>query len=475
MSTEFLPMPASVIGAPTNPSSTPFLESGYPSIAFLVLGSALVMLMTPGVGLLYSGMARSKNALSLILLSFLSYAIVTIQWVLFGFSLAFSETTTSSFIGNFAYGGFTSIGSQALSLTAPAVPAVVFALYQLQFATVTVAILFGSVAERIRLVPAMVFVFLWTTFVYDIVAFWTWGARGWARNLACLNTIKDVPCGIGSYDYAGGGPVHMASGFAGLAYCLIIGKRKRLGSESFSPSNMLNIFMGTAFLWFGWFGFNGGSAGAGSPRAAMAALVTTISASAGGMTWMLCESMHTKKFSGLAFCSGAIAGLVSITPGSGYVAPWASILFGIAGGYCCYLGTKIKNYFGFDDALDAWGLHALGGFVGNILTGIFAQKWVGLLDGSSIEGGWLERHWKQVGYQFAGSLAIAGWSFVVTALILIIMNNIPGLELRCSDQDEELGADMTEMGECMYELIPSDQPTKKMMSEMTLRSESAAV
>ena len=256
------------------------------SIGFIVLCSALVFIMTPGLGLYYSGMSRNKNALSLIMICMLAYCVVTLQVFYFirlnsfknsGHYLAFlypflklvlhSLVIHAAFIinvhviGNFDLAGLKDIGKTLLPLSAPGIPSIAFCLYQLQFATITAGIIFGSVAERVRIIPAMIFVFFWTTFVYDFAAYWTWGARGWVKNMACLGSLalNSTPCGIGSYDYAGGGPVHVASGFAGLAYAMIVGKRHKSTSDEFKPHNLTLVFVGTAVLWFGWFGFNGKS------------------------------------------------------------------------------------------------------------------------------------------------------------------------------------------------------------------------
>ncbi|RKO90771.1 ammonium transporter AmtB-like domain-containing protein, partial [Blyttiomyces helicus] len=436
-------------------------------VGFLTWGAALVFVMTPGLGLFYSGMSGAKNALSLIMVCMLAFAVVTVQWVLFGFSLAFSESG-GAFIGDFAHGGLEGVGAQGLLLTAPQVPSVLYAMYQLMFATITPALIFGSVAERIRLVPAMLFVFLWATVVYDPVAYWTWAARGWIHNISCLDTISSAaPCNIGGYDFAGGGPVHIASGFAGLAYCIKLGKRRHLVHKA---HNMSNVFLGTALLWFGWFGFNGGSAVAATPRAAMAAFVTTIAAACGALSWAMWDYVHTGKISGLGYCSGAVAGLVAITPASGYVAPWASIIIGVLAGVVCNLSCNIKNLFGLDDTLDAWGVHGIGGLLGNILTGIFAQKWIGQLDGTVLDGGWIEGNWRQVGYQLAGSIAIASWSFVVSYILLTGIDALPGLHIRPSSEEEDLGGDLGEMGEVAYELVPQAPALAQVDGGTTMKS-----
>ncbi|KAI8897040.1 ammonium transporter AmtB-like domain-containing protein [Globomyces pollinis-pini] len=454
-------MPAAFSTSLANNATHPIIESGFASTGFMLTCSALVMIMTPAVGIFYSGLSGSKNALNIIMISFLAYAVITLQWVVFGFSFAFSETS-NPVIGNFDFIGFKDVLTQALPLTATAVPVVVFALYQLQFATVTGAIIFGSVVERIRLVPSIIFLFFWTTLVYDPIAYWTWAARGWIRNMSCLANVNDeIPCQIGGLDFAGGGPVHMASGAAALAFCLFVGRRK--ATTETKPHNVTNVFLGTALLWFGWFGFNGGSAGAATARAGMAAFVTTVAASAGGLTWMIMDAGRTKKLSGVGFCSGAIAGLVGITPASGFVAPWAAIIIGVVSAAGCNLAIRLKEVIGYDDTLDAFGLHGVGGLLGSVLTGLFASKdLVASLDGGVIKGGAIiDGNWVLVAYQLAGSAAILVYSFAVTYVLLLVLNIIPGLNFRVSAETEEAGADFGEMGEIAYEIVSNELPNMK--------------
>lgn len=408
------------------------------SISFVLLSSALVFLMTPGVGILYSGLSSSKNALHIFILCMLSYVVVTIQWVMFGFSLAFSETG-SSIIGDFNYIGMKNIGLNVMSLTAPQVPSIVFALYQLQFATVTVAIIFGATVERIKIFPALCFMFIWTTLVYDPVTYWTWGARGWIKNMSCLNTLT---CGIGGIDFAGGGPVHISSGFSALAYAYMLGKRNQINIMN---HNIINVFIGTGLLWFGWLGFNGSSALSANARAAMAMFVTTISASSGALTWVCIDVFRFKKFSGISFCCGALSGLIGITPCAGYVAPWASIIIGSITSICCCFGLNIKNTIGIDDTLDAFGIHGIGGLVGSILCGIFAQKFIGDLDGSILLGGMIDGNYIQILYQLFGAIAIALYSFIVTLLIIFCLKKVCKISL--SNEEVVFGGDYIEMGE----------------------------
>lgn len=316
-------------------------------------------------------------------------------------------------------------------------PVIVFAIFQCMFAAITPALAIGAAAERGRILPTAVFIFIWSTLVYDPIACWTWNYNGWSYVL-------------GGLDFAGGTPVHISSGAAALAYCLVLGKRHGHGTEEFKPHNVANTVIGTAFLWFGWFGFNGGSELAANGRAALACVVTNLSASIGGITWCMVDYRLERKLSVIGFCSGVVAGLVAITPGSGFVGAPASVLFGFAAGILCNLAVKLKHLLNYDDALDVFAVHCVGGFVGNVLTGIFAQKSVIADDGTILPGGWIEGNWIQVPYQLAGSFAGMGYSFVVTYLILIIMDKIPGLRIRSPPESETAGLDISEIGELAY-------------------------
>jgi len=440
-------------------------DPGLPSTSFLILCSAFVFLMVPGLGLFYSGLSNYKNALSNIMIVMLVYCVVAIQWLMFGFSLSFSETG-SPFIGNFDYAGLNSIEITPLELTAPQVPGIAFSLYQLQFAGITVAIIFGSVAERFRILPALVFSYFWTTLVYDVVAYWTWGARGWLRNMSCLSSLSldSLPCGKGSYDYAGGGPVHVASGFAALAYCLIVGQRKSFVKfQESKPHNLMNVFLGTSLIWFGWFGFNGGSAIASSPRAALSAMVTLFSSVTGALFYCILDFFKTQKWSLEKFCTGAVAGLVIITPASGYIAPWAAFVMSILGILAVRSCINLKHYFGFDDTLDAFGIHGVGGVVGGILTGVFADSRMAEFDKTTINGGWINNHFDQIGYQIAATLVIAVYSFFISSLLLLIIDRIPGLHLRISEKKESSGLDISLVGEDAY-LINNNNHNKTEVS-----------
>jgi Amt family ammonium transporter len=413
-------------------------------IAWTIAGMALVWIMIPGVGYFYSGLLRRKNALSMIYLSMMTIGVVSFQWFFWGFSLAFSETA-SKYIGNLKHFALMGVLGQP-SVGSPRIPSIVFCIYQLMFAAITPMIAVGAAAERGRLGPLLVFVFVWSTIVYDPIACWTWNPNGWSFKM-------------GGLDFAGGTPVHISSGSAALAISVYLGKRRGYGTErlAYKPHNTSYVILGTAFLWFGWFGFNGGSALSANLRAAQACIVTNLAASCGGLTWMLWDWRLERKWSAVGFCSGAIAGLVAITPGSGFVGSPAAVAFGFMAGTVCNFATQLKFVFGVDDTLDIFASHAIGGLVGNVMTAFFAQASVAGFDGITvIDGGWIDHHWMQLGYQVADSMAGFGYSFVVTTLILWVMHFIPGLELRADEEDEILGIDDAQMGEYAYDYVGID-------------------
>lgn len=309
--------------------------------------------------------------------------------------------------------------------------------------TFSVALAVGAIAERGRMLPCIVFMFIWTTIIYDPIACWTWNPSGWVYNL-------------GGLDFAGGTPVHIASGSAALAYSLMLGKRRGHGTHelNYRPHNVTHVVIGTVFLWVGWFGFNAGSALSANLRAAMAAVVTNLAASVGGVTWCLMDYRLERKWSTVGFCSGVIAGLVAITPGSGFVTPWASVIFGVVGAISCNYATKLKFLLRVDDALDIFAVHGIGGIVGNLLTGLFAADYIAHLDGATeIDGGWINHNYIQLGYQLADSVSGMAYSFFGTCIILFILNLIPGLSLRAPEEDEIMGIDDAEIGEFAYDYV----------------------
>ncbi|KAH9896721.1 ammonium transporter [Cubamyces lactineus] len=414
-------------------------------IAWVLASTALVWIMIPGVGFFYSGLLRRKNALSMIWASMMTLAVVSFQWFFWGFSLAFSDTA-NAYIGDLRYFGLKGVLEKP-SIGSLRIPSIVFCVFQLMFAAITPILAIGAIAERGRLGPIMVFVFIWTTIVYDPIACWTWNSNGWSYKL-------------GGLDFAGGTPVHISSGTAALAISIYLGKRRGYGTErlAYKPHNTTYVVLGTVFLWFGWFGFNGGSALAANLRAVQACIVTNLAASVGGLTWMLWDYRLERKWSAVGFCSGAIAGLVAITPASGFVGSPAAVLFGVMAGTLCNFATQLKFIFGYDDCLDIFASHAIGGVIGNVLTGLFAQASVAGFDGglAPIDGGWLDHHYIQLGYQIADSVAGMSYSFVMTTVILWILHFIPGMRLRASEEAEIIGIDDAEMGEFAYDYVGID-------------------
>ncbi|EXJ71225.1 uncharacterized protein A1O5_05031 [Cladophialophora psammophila CBS 110553] len=410
-------------------------------IAWMITATALVLLMIPGVGFFYSGLARRKSALSLIWLSVAATALISFQWFFWGYSLTFSHTA-GKFIGDLENFGFRNVLG-APSVGSSKIPDLMFAVYQGMFAAITVALAIGAAAERGRMLPAMVFSFIWATVVYDPIACWTWNSSGWVFKM-------------GGLDFAGGTPVHISSGAAALAYSLMLGKRRGHGTHelNYRPHNVTHIVIGTVFLWVGWFGFNAGSALSANLRAIMAAVVTNLAASVGGLTWCILDYRLERKWSTVGFCSGVIAGLVAITPGSGFVPAWAAVVFGVVGGIACNYATKLKFLLHIDDSLDIFAIHGIGGLVGDLLTGFFAADYIAHLDGfSEISGGWLNHHWIQLAYQLCDGVTGMAYSFVVSCAILFVLNFIPGLHLRASEQEEIMGMDETEIGEFAYDYV----------------------
>lgn len=431
-------------------------------MAWIMTSTALVFIMIPGVGFFYSGLARRKSALSLIYLSMMSIAIVSVQWFIWGYSLTFSHTG-SVFLGDF-HNVFLKETLALASVGSPYIPDILFCVFQLMFAAITPALAIGGAAERGRMIPLFVFMFVWTTIVYDPIAYWTWNGNGWLYNLP-------------AYDFAGGSPVHISSGTAALAYAMMLGKRHGHGTRTlnYRPHNVTHVILGTVFLWFGWFGFNGGSALGANIRAVMACVVTNLAAAVGGLTWCLLDYRLERKWSAVGFCSGAVAGLVAITPASGFVTPWAAVIFGVVGGACCNFATKLKYYIGVDDALDVFAEHGIGGIVGNLLTGIFAADYIAALDGinTSVDGGWINGVWVQLARQLADSAAAFGWSFVVTSIILFVMNLIPGLSLRVPLESEIMGIDEAELGEFAYDYVERERDYVERSNEIDVKLESA--
>ncbi|KAJ3017512.1 hypothetical protein HKX48_003508 [Thoreauomyces humboldtii] len=404
--------------------------------AWVMCSSALVLIMVPGLGYFYSGLSHHKNALVFLHLCMLSLAIVSLQWFLWGFSLAFSPTG-GSFFGDGHYLGLRRVADQN-TYTGTTVSTDVFCIFQCMFAAITAALPFGSAADRTRILPSLMFIVVWTTVVYDVVAYWVWAPNGWLHVRGYL-------------DFAGGCPVEVVSGFSGLAFASFIGpRRQRIADEK--PHNLGFVCLGTALLWFGWLGFNGGSALNSSRRAGMALLVTNISASSGGLAWMFWDFWNNgRKYSCVGFCLGAVAGLVAITPAAGFVEIWAGAIIGlVAGSVCRLVAAFVQSRRGLDDTLDVWAVHGVGGVLGNLLTGVFARGSIIALDTPDKVGGWLDQNYRQLGIQAYATLACATWAFVVTYVCFWVMDRVPGLHLRVKESHESLGLDLAQMGEYAY-------------------------
>ncbi|KAK0538447.1 hypothetical protein OC835_001428 [Tilletia horrida] len=417
-------------------------------MSFVLLSTALVFIMIPGLGFFYAGLLRQKSALSMLWVSMTVMSVVLFEWFFWGYSLAFS-TGANKFIGDLKHFGLMDVdimfaGWDSATPIATTVPALLYCIYQGMFAAITPVIACGAFADRARLGPVLIFAFCWSTIVYNPIANWTWNVgRGWSNIM-------------GGLDFAGGTPVHISSGTAALAISIFLGRRKGYGTEAlaYRPNNVAHVVLGTALLWFGWNGFNGGSAIGANLRAVQAIVVTNIATAVGGLTWMFWDWRLERKWSAVGFCSGAISGLVAITPASGYVGTPAAVAFGVIGGTACNFATSLKGLLGYDDALDIFAAHGVGGIVGNILTAFFADNRVASFDGSAlIGGGWINHHWIQLGYQLADSAAGFGWSFVVTFILLFAIDRIPHCHFRSSEHDEVIGIDLSQVGEEIQFLV----------------------
>ena len=402
--------------------------------AWMLVSTALVMLMTPGLALFYGGMVRQKNVLGTIMQSFIAVALISVQWLLWGYSLAFSPG--NAFIGSLDYIGLQGVGLTDSHPNAATIPHQLFMMYQGMFAIITPALITGAFAERKKFSTYLVFLVLWATLVYDPIAHWVWAPGGWLFDKGAL-------------DFAGGTVVHISSGVSALVCVLVMGKRRGYGREEMTPHNLTMTVLGTALLWFGWFGFNGGSAVSSGSLAVSAFVVTNMAAAAATLAWMFVEWAHRGKPTVLGAASGAVAGLVGITPASGYVTPMASLAIGAAAGVLCYLAVNLKGKFGYDDSLDTFGVHGIGGTVGAILTGVFAVKAIPALAGLEIKGGLVDGNPAQLGIQLLGVAATWVYAAVVTFVLLKILGV---MGLRVSDEAEEEGLDLSQHGEVGYSL-----------------------
>ncbi|MDD2581026.1 MAG: ammonium transporter [Desulfuromonadaceae bacterium] len=432
----------------TPPDVKPVLNTG--DTAWMLISSALVLLMLPGLALFYGGMVRQKNVLSTIMHSFVAMGIVGVQWAVIGYSLSFGHDMGGmGLVGDFskfmlngliimkdaASGTVDFALFQNYAKEPGAIPEIVFAMYQAMFAMITVALISGAMAERVKFSAYCVFVLLWTTLVYDPLAHWVWMTDGWLFKKGAL-------------DFAGGTVVHLSSGISALAFLIFLGKRRGFPTERMAPHNLPLTLLGVGLLWFGWYGFNAGSAVVGvntsdaaGGLAGLAFATTTIAPAAAGLSWMIAEWIHSGKPSALGFGSGVVAGLVVITPAAGFVQPGAALLMGLMAGLVCYGGVLLKARLKYDDSLDAFGVHGLGGTFGAIMTGVFATVGAtGLLAGN----------FKQLMTQLIAVLAAGSYAFIVTLVIAFILDKTMGL--RVDKEDEIMGLDQTQHSESGYNM-----------------------
>ena len=401
--------------------------------AFVLVSAALVMLMTPGLALFYGGMVRSKNILATLMENFILLGVVGVLWALWGYSLAFGPDV-GSFIGNLDYLGLMGVGTEPFKAYSETIPHQTFMIYQAMFAIITPALITGAFAERMKFSAFLVFMVLWVTIVYCPVAHWVWGDGGWLK-------------GLGALDFAGGTVVHINAGIAALAAALVVGKRQGYGNHTtFIPHNLPMTVLGAGLLWFGWFGFNAGSALAANALASSAFTATHLATCAATLAWVATEWIVRGKPTTLGAASGAVAGLVAITPAAGFVGPMSAILIGLGAGVICYLAVLVKPRLGYDDSLDVVGVHCVGGVWGALATGLFASKLVNPAGADGLFYG----NPGQFLIQVIAIVVTMVFSFVISYILFKILDATMGL--RVTPEDEVAGLDITEHQETGYSL-----------------------
>ncbi len=397
--------------------------------AWILVATALVMIMTPALAFFYGGMVRKKNLLSTINLSFITVCLISLQWVLIGYTLAFG-TSLHGFIGGLDFFGLSNVGAEPNADYAASIPHLAFAAYQMMFAIITPALITGAFVERVRFKAFLVFTLLWATFVYDPVAHWVWGVGGILRRMGAL-------------DFAGGTVVHITAGFSALAFAIVLGKRKWFGQAPLEPNNIPFTVLGAGLLWMGWFGFNGGSALAANGLAVNALVTTNTAAAAAAVVWMLL-SWRDNKPSVLGIVTGAVVGLVAITPAAGFVTPMAAILIGGLAAPISFYAIRLRQKWGLDESLDVWACHGMGGTWGALATGLFATK---LINPAGADGLFYGNPGQFVVQVLAALVSIA-FAFGVTFVITKLLSRFMGL--RVTDNEEEVGLDISEHGERAY-------------------------
>ncbi|MDP2603652.1 MAG: ammonium transporter [Deltaproteobacteria bacterium] len=428
------PASAPAVTAPAAPTAAPApqpkIDKG--DTAWMLTSSALVLMMTiPGLFLFYGGLVRRKNVLGTIMHSFIIVAVITIQWALWGYTLAFGPDV-GGIVGNLTWFGLNGVGAEPNADYAATIPHSAFMIYQMMFAIITPALITGAFAERVKFSSFLVFIVLWATFIYDPLAHWVWGVKGWMREMGAL-------------DFAGGTVVHISSGASALVAAMMFGRRIGYGQEAMPPHNLPFSVIGAGLLWVGWFGFNAGSAFAADGLATSAFVATHIATAAAALAWMAMDWIFRGKPTVLGAASGAVAGLVAITPGSGFVGPMSAIWIGIGGGVLCSIACSWKPRLGYDDSLDVVGVHGVGGTWGALATGLFASKAINAAGNDGLFFGNPGQLWIQL------VTVAATWIFaaVGTIILLAIVKSIMGL--RVADDEERMGLDLSQHNERAYE------------------------
>jgi len=399
--------------------------------AWIIVAAAMVLLMTPGLAFFYGGMVRGKNVLGMLAQNFVTMGVVSVLWITGVYSLAFSGK--GKWIGDFHQFGLNHIWQQATGFETLTIPPLVFCAFQLMFAIITPALITGGTADRVKFGAWTLFSAIWLVVVYAPVAHWVFSPSGWLFKLGAL-------------DFAGGTVVHANAGAAALAVILVVGKRKGWPKERMRPHNVPFVLLGTGLLWFGWFGFNAGSALAANTTSAFAFVNTNTATGAALLAWMLTEKIRDGHATTLGAASGAVAGLVAITPACGFVSPMGSILIGLAAGVVCALATGLKTKFGYDDALDVVGVHLVGGILGALSIGLLATK---MTNSAGANGAFYKGGWALMGHQAVAVLAVVAYSFVATYILAQIMDKTIGL--RVSEEAESIGLDLSQHAETAYE------------------------
>jgi Amt family ammonium transporter len=419
---------ATAAPAPAPAMAASVLNSG--DTAFVLIASAMVLLMTPGLGLFYGGMVRKKNVLSTLMHSFLMLAVVSVVWVVLGYSLAFSPTgLLGNLVGDLSFGMLHNVTGAVNPDYAPGIPHLVYMAFQMKFAIITVALISGAIAERVKFGSFLLFAALWSLLVYSPVCRWVWGPHGFLHDQGAL-------------DFAGGTVVHILSGFSALTAAVLLGRRNGLGEENMLPHNTTMVMLGAGLLWFGWFGFNAGSALQANGLAAYAFVNTNTAAAAAMLSWLAVEWWMHGKPTALGAASGCVAGLVAITPAAGFVTPASALLLGTLVSPICVLAVSMKGRLGYDDSLDAFGVHGVGGTFGALATGLLATK---AINAAGADGGWA-----QLLIQGKAVLVTAAFAVVGTTAVFKLVDLTLGM--RVGKRDELLGLDLSQHSEAGYEI-----------------------